>query len=290
MSTLTTNLKLVKPELTDNITPTIFAENFDKLDAASVSTYTHTRSGTVHNFVGSGSNGKAKITAAFTTGDTFAVNGVPVKAYCGSDSPDGDTIVNGRWVTFVYDGNQLNFNGGGGLSLTKLALADAETSNVRVGKKFYAKDKTIKTGTLTDAMIASEAGLTADKIMQGNTVLGIVGSGRLAQNVGIWAVIGGYDHEGDIRVGGFTYSTDWVTLSHTGSVQVRRNNVTLTATLKKTGYWRIDNWSIGENYGNWTYPTGGTYRYDAGTVITLQLNWNDVEVCCGCMIIQYQGQ
>lgn len=140
------------------------------------------------------------------------------------------------------------------------------------------------------ASVASAIGLTADKIIQGNTVLGIAGSGRLAQNVGIWAVIGGYDHEGNIRVGGFTYSTDWVTLSHTGSIEVHRNNVTLTATLKKTGYWRIDNWSIGENYGNWTYPTGGTYRYDAGTVIKLQLNWNDVEVCCGCTIIQYQGQ
>ena len=187
MSTLTTNLKLVKPELTDNITPTIFADNFDKLDAASVSTYTHTRSGTVHNFVGSGANGKAKITAAFTTGDTFAVNGVPVKAYCGSDSPDGDTIVNGRWVTFVYDGNQLNFNGGGGLSLTKLALADAEVANVRVGKKFYAKDKTIKTGTLTDAMIASEAGLNEGNLCAGNTVLGITGSGHA---VAMFATIG----------------------------------------------------------------------------------------------------
>ena len=34
MSSLTTNLKLVKPELQDNITPTIFADNFDKIDAA----------------------------------------------------------------------------------------------------------------------------------------------------------------------------------------------------------------------------------------------------------------
>ena len=34
MSSLTTNLKLVKPELQDNITPTIFADNFDKIDTA----------------------------------------------------------------------------------------------------------------------------------------------------------------------------------------------------------------------------------------------------------------
>lgn len=266
---------------------------FAYADSQGVHLYQHTKVGTVHKLTGSGPNGRVKLTANVAAGDTVQVNGKTVPAYVGAetfaDALVGESIT-GRWLSFVWDGTQVNFKAGGGLSNTKLALADAEVANVRAGKKFYAKDKTIKIGTLTDAMIASEAGLTADKIMQGNTVLGIAGSGRLAQNVGIWAVIGGYDHEGDIRVGGFTYSTDWVTLSHTGTVQVRRNNVTLTATLKKTGYWRIDNWSIGENYGNWTYPTGGTYRYDAGTVIKLQLNWNDVEVCCGCTIIQYQGQ
>lgn len=35
----------------------------------------------------------------------------------------------------------------GGLSNSKLKLADAETCNVKSGKKFYAGDKTLKTGT-----------------------------------------------------------------------------------------------------------------------------------------------
>lgn len=35
----------------------------------------------------------------------------------------------------------------GGLSNSKLKLADAETGNVKSGKKFYAGDKTLKTGT-----------------------------------------------------------------------------------------------------------------------------------------------
>lgn len=34
MSVLTTNLQLVKPETTDSITPTIFANNFDAIDKA----------------------------------------------------------------------------------------------------------------------------------------------------------------------------------------------------------------------------------------------------------------
>ena len=34
MARLTTNLQLTKPELSDTITPTIFADNFDKIDSS----------------------------------------------------------------------------------------------------------------------------------------------------------------------------------------------------------------------------------------------------------------
>ena len=80
--------------------------------------------------------------------DSFTVNGVAVPAYCGADAVDGDTIVKGRWVLFFYDGTQLNFNGGGGLSTSKLALATATEDNVLAGKSFYAVDKTLKEGTM----------------------------------------------------------------------------------------------------------------------------------------------
>lgn len=43
MARLTENLELTKPELSDNITPTIFADNFDKIDEAMV-THTHAAS------------------------------------------------------------------------------------------------------------------------------------------------------------------------------------------------------------------------------------------------------
>lgn len=56
--------------------------------------------------------------------------------------------VEGKWLSFTNDGRQLNFKGGGGLSSSKLAAADAELGDVRTGKKFYAGDKEVKTGTL----------------------------------------------------------------------------------------------------------------------------------------------
>lgn len=115
-----------------------------------VQLYTHSKTGTVHNFVGTGMNGRAKITAAFDDGDTVHLNGAAVTATCGADNVDGDVIVEGKWVSFVADaeGGQLNFKGGGGLSSSKLAAANTAPGDVRTGKKFYAGDKTIKTGTL----------------------------------------------------------------------------------------------------------------------------------------------
>ena len=45
--------------------------------------------------------------------------------------------------------------GGGGLTNSKLALADAQAADVRSGKKFYSGDKQIKTGTLADVTQAT---------------------------------------------------------------------------------------------------------------------------------------
>lgn len=85
--------------------------------------YTCEKRNGVFELVGSGAVGRCKIPASWAAGDSFTVNGVAVPAYCGADTVDGDTIVKGRWVLFFYDGTQLNFNSGGGLSTSKLALA-----------------------------------------------------------------------------------------------------------------------------------------------------------------------
>lgn len=113
-----------------------------------VQPYTCEKRDGVYALVGSGAVGRCKIPASWAAGDSFTVNGVAVPAYCGADAVDGDTIVKGRWVLFFYDGTQLNFNGGGGLSTSKLALATATEDNVLAGKSFYAVDKTLKEGTM----------------------------------------------------------------------------------------------------------------------------------------------
>lgn len=51
--------------------------------------------------------------------------------------------------------------GGGGLTNSKLALANAQAADVRSEKKFYAGDKQIKTGTLSDVTQATPA-ITVD--------------------------------------------------------------------------------------------------------------------------------
>ena len=117
-----------------------------------VNIYTHAydASTKTHKFTGSGINGIARITADFTAGDQFAVNGKTVNAYCGRQSPDGDTIAKGRWASFVFDGEQLNFKGGGGVGSSTLGEATAGAGDVLYPKTFFsgAGGKELQTGSM----------------------------------------------------------------------------------------------------------------------------------------------
>ena len=134
---------------------------FAYADSRGVSTYTHTKMDNVHHFSGSGTSGRVKMTADVEAGDTVMLGGREVPAYVGTetfaDALAGEPVT-GRWLTFTQDGTQINFNGGGGLSLTKLALADADTGDVISGKKFYSGDKTIKTGFILPRNTVGENG------------------------------------------------------------------------------------------------------------------------------------
>ena len=116
-----------------------------------VSVYTHQKSGTIHKLTGSGHNGRVKLTANVAAGDTVQLNGKTVPAYVGAetfaDAFAGEAL-RGRWLSFVWDGTQVNFKGGGGLSHSKIALADATPTTVLEGKTFYAGSKTLKTGDI----------------------------------------------------------------------------------------------------------------------------------------------
>lgn len=84
-----------------------------------VKVYTHSKSGTVHDFSGSGPNGRAMLTADVEEGDTFTVNGKAASAFVGAEEAAkvmAGSRWNGRWVTFVFDGEAINFKGGDGLT------------------------------------------------------------------------------------------------------------------------------------------------------------------------------
>ncbi|MFW5477403.1 MAG: hypothetical protein ACOCO9_00815 [Segatella copri] len=233
----------IKGRLSGDIATNLQLQLTNIMDGTSVpysgiSIYTHSKSGTVHELTGVGANGRVKMTADVEAGDTVMLNGEEVPAYVGTetfaDALAGESVT-GRWLTFTQDGAQINFNGGGGLSITKLALATADTGDVISGKKFYSGDKTLKEGSIlprntvgqngtvginqyfsdvavsksdntqtnknldgvsrlclrppagfydgssyvgeTFANVASAIGLTAEKLMSGQQVLGINGTG-----------------------------------------------------------------------------------------------------------------
>lgn len=122
-----------------------------------VQEYECVKKGSVYALTGEGAVGRFKVPAAWSAGDTWTVNGKAVPAYCGADAADGDCVVTGRWITFVYDGTRLDFNGGGGLSNAKLAQATAADTDVLTGKKYYAGDKAIKEGKMPNRGAVSEA-------------------------------------------------------------------------------------------------------------------------------------
>lgn len=113
-----------------------------------VQEYECNKSGSVYALMGEGAVGRFKVPAAWSAGDTWTVNGKAVPAYCGADAADGDSVVAGRWVLFTFDGSRLDFNGGGGLSASKLAQATAADTDVLTGKKYYAGGKTIREGKM----------------------------------------------------------------------------------------------------------------------------------------------
>lgn len=113
-----------------------------------VQEYECSKSGSVYALTGEGAVGRFKVPEAWNAGDTWTVNGKAVPAYCGADAADGDSVVAGRWVLFTYDGSRLDFNGGGGLSASKLAQATAADTDVLTGKKYYAGGKTIREGKM----------------------------------------------------------------------------------------------------------------------------------------------
>lgn len=150
--------KVVNAALSGKLTKTI-----NEYNAETICLCTHSKSGTVHTLVKKNSNDyystvKFVATADFTYGDTFRFGSASSPTVVTPKTEDGELLNTGAFkkgsVVIAYTGdttetvNTLFFKVGGGLSDAKLAAADAEPGEVLEGVKFYAGDKTLKTGTM----------------------------------------------------------------------------------------------------------------------------------------------
>lgn len=155
-----------------------------------IKVYTHKRTGTVHVFTGTGANGRALMTANVQAGDSFQVNGTPVTAYMGAESAVNmmaGQAYSGRWVSFVAEGNTLNFKGGGGpvtvqgLSADTLLVGKAVT--VRQGAKMVAQVSG-KLKPLVVIIMAGQEGYNGWYINSSNAVVRPNAGGTLSIAVG----------------------------------------------------------------------------------------------------------
>jgi hypothetical protein len=99
----------------DNLYPVSNASLIiDSNTAGVIHTYTHEKTGTVHNLIGTGRNIIFFATAGISEGDTWQVNGVTKSATLSNgDALTTDLFKSENWVSCIYDGTKLNFSGGG---------------------------------------------------------------------------------------------------------------------------------------------------------------------------------
>ena len=86
-----------------------------------------------------------------TNSPNFSIDGVTYTPKLqNGETPDSDLFAANAIVSCVVDTSSrtINFKPGGGLSNSRLALANATAADVAEGKTFYAGDKVLKTGTL----------------------------------------------------------------------------------------------------------------------------------------------
>ena len=243
----------------------------DGLGAANVTVqlYSCVKTGSVYALTGTGTIGRCKIPATWVSGDSFTVNGNAVPAYCGADPVDGDSIVAGRWALFVFDGAQLNFNGGGGLTSGKLAQATADENSVIEPFTFYAGgSKRLRTGKIRD----HGSWPTADKLALDGSVLRMYkADGRIKGGIGAAASLLGDAAASDIPKGKTASSAAGLKMPGTmpvpgtwnatvpwgGSVTVPPGRHSGTGKVTATSPTRRDGWGATINPGgSVTVPEG----------------------------------
>ena len=115
-----------------------------------------------------------------TSSPNFSIDGVTYTPKLqNGETPDSDLFAANAIVSCVVDTSSrtINFKSGGGLSNSKLALANATAADVAEGKTFYAGNKTLKTGALVPYKYATGTVRMPlnDNPQVGDTVLTISG-------------------------------------------------------------------------------------------------------------------
>lgn len=143
-----------------------------------ISIYTHSRSGNVNEFTGTGPNGRALMTANIESGDTFTVNGVPVTAYMGTEdavkSMAGEEW-NGKWVTFVTQDGVISFSGGGSISQNAVLFSVSKIlSQQQVSDTVQSPKIVIEEGSFIKQNAETSLRISASTILKGsNFVFGV---------------------------------------------------------------------------------------------------------------------
>ena len=165
------------------------------LDDLGLVVLNHAKSGSVHQFTGLDGReglllGRFLATDRFADGDTATIDGTVYQMQTTDGNPLEDGMfTSGAGVEMVIDtgAKLLNFKAGGGLTKSKLALANATEDTVFNGKTFYAGDRTLRTGRA----LSTKTTAAARDILSGKTAyneLGqlITGTGRtvLAGSIG----------------------------------------------------------------------------------------------------------
>lgn len=176
--------KAVTPSISDNstrIATTAYVKS--NLLTDGISTYTHSKSGTVHTLTGSGDNIRFVATADFTSGDTFKIGASAVTAKTiGGDSLWTGFFKNGAVVTCYKNGTTINFNGGG---LPASELAKLTPENIKTGVSIIANGKTV-TGTFTADGTAAAGDILAGKAayVKGKKITGTIPTNPVEVSLG----------------------------------------------------------------------------------------------------------
>lgn len=230
-----------------------------------MASYTHAKTGTVHELTGEGENIRFVATAGFAEGDGMTVNGEACTARTISgDALWGGFFAKGAAVVCWREGNTLNFSGAGLSEADKAQLVPGNlldgvtirSGGVTVAGGIPRKAAAAYTPGTSDQVLAAgqylegaqtikgDTNLAAGNILSGVSIFGVTGAlqrGYEVVAVGYYGVCRREDSSGNFVQSGCGYgsaNSAYGSLSGTGNINAY-NNCVMTWTCAAAGTYRI---------------------------------------------------